>query len=147
LRADHRGHRREPEVKRALFRQLEGLCGEHCILASNTSSLSITSIAARLEHPNRLLGLHFFNPAPSWRWWKSFPAWPAIRPWPSACTTPPRPGAKPVHTRSTPGFIVNRVARPFYAESLRLLQEGAADCPPRCADARGRWFLPWARSS
>ncbi|MNQ52538.1 3-hydroxyadipyl-CoA dehydrogenase [compost metagenome] len=118
------------EVKRALFRQLEGICGEHCILASNTSSLSITSIAAQLDHPQRLLGLHFFNPAPVMALVEvvcglaSDPAlaeclYDTARAW----------GKKPVHTRSTPGFIVNRVARPFYAESLRMLQEGAADCP------------------
>ncbi|MGO4001803.1 3-hydroxyacyl-CoA dehydrogenase PaaH [Pseudomonas fluorescens] len=118
------------EVKRALFRQLEEICGEHCILASNTSSLSITSIAAQLRHPQRLLGLHFFNPAPVMALVEivsglaSAPAladclYDTARAW----------GKKPVHTRSTPGFIVNRVARPFYAESLRLFQEGAADCP------------------
>ena len=117
------------EVKRSLFRQLEELCDEHCILASNTSSLSITSIAAQLRHPQRLLGLHFFNPAPVMALVEivsglaSAPAlaeclYDTARAW----------GKKPVHTRSTPGFIVNRVARPFYAESLRLLQEGAADC-------------------
>ena len=67
------------EVKRGLFRQLESICGERCILASNTSSLSITSIAAQLSHPHRVLGLHFSTPHRSWRWWKSSPAWPAIR--------------------------------------------------------------------
>jgi 3-hydroxybutyryl-CoA dehydrogenase len=118
------------DVKRALFRQLEGICGAQCILASNTSSLSITSIGAQLDRPERLLGLHFFNPAPVMALVEivsglaSDPAmaeclYDTARAW----------GKKPVHTRSTPGFIVNRVARPFYAESLRLLQEGAADCP------------------
>lgn len=117
------------EVKRALFAQLESLCGEHCILASNTSSLSITRIAAGLKRPERLLGLHFFNPAPV------MPLVEIV----SGLTSDPGLagtlfdtakawGKQPVHTRSTPGFIVNRVARPFYAESLRLLQEGAADC-------------------
>jgi 3-hydroxybutyryl-CoA dehydrogenase len=118
------------EVKRALFRQLEEICGEHCILASNTSSLSITSIAAQLNHPQRLLGLHFFNPAPVMALVEivsGLASDPAL----AACLydTAKAWGKKPVHTRSTPGFIVNRVARPFYAESLRLLQEGAADCP------------------
>jgi len=117
------------EVKRDLFRQLESLCSESCILASNTSSLSITGIAAQLERPQRLLGLHFFNPAPIMALVEivsglaSDPAlaeclYDTARAW----------GKTPVHSRSTPGFIVNRVARPFYAESLRLLQEGAADC-------------------
>ncbi len=118
------------EVKRALFRQLESLCSERCILASNTSSLSITSIAAQLNHPERLLGLHFFNPAPIMALIEivsGLASDPAL----AECLydTAKAWGKKPVHTRSTPGFIVNRVARPFYAESLRLLQEGAADCP------------------
>ncbi len=117
------------EVKRALFRQLEELCDEHCILASNTSSLSITSIAAQLRHPQRLLGLHFFNPAPVMALVEivsGLASDPAL----AECLydTAKAWGKKPVHTRSTPGFIVNRVARPFYAESLRLLQESAADC-------------------
>ncbi|MFL8990253.1 3-hydroxyacyl-CoA dehydrogenase PaaH [Pseudomonas sp. QLc11A] len=118
------------EVKRALFRQLEGICGEHCILASNTSSLSITSIAAQLEHPERLLGLHFFNPAPVMALMEIVSGL-ASNPVLAECLydTAKAWGKKPVHTRSTPGFIVNRVARPFYAESLRMLQEGAADCP------------------
>lgn len=118
------------EVKRALFRQLEGICGEHCILASNTSSLSITSIAAQLDHPQRLLGLHFFNPAPVMALVEIVSGL-ASDPLLADCLydTAKAWGKKPVHTRSTPGFIVNRVARPFYAESLRLLQEGAADCP------------------
>ncbi|WLH37936.1 3-hydroxyacyl-CoA dehydrogenase PaaC [Pseudomonas sp. FP2196] len=117
------------EVKRALFAQLESLCGEHCILASNTSSLSITRIAASLKRPERLLGLHFFNPAP---------VMPLVEIVSGLASDPGLAGTlfdtakawgkQPVHTRSTPGFIVNRVARPFYAESLRLLQEGAADC-------------------
>jgi len=118
------------EVKRALFRQLEGICGEQCILASNTSSLSITSIAAQLERPQRLLGLHFFNPAPVMALVEivsGLASDPAL----ADClyATAQAWGKKPVHTRSTPGFIVNRVARPFYAESLRLLQESVADCP------------------
>jgi len=118
------------EVKRTLFRQLESICGERCILASNTSSLSITSIAAQLNHPQRLLGLHFFNPAPVMALVEivsGLASDPAL----AQCLydTAKAWGKKPVHTRSTPGFIVNRVARPFYAESLRLLQEGAADCP------------------
>jgi 3-hydroxybutyryl-CoA dehydrogenase len=118
------------EVKRALFRQLESLCGEHCMLVSNTSSLSITSIAAQLDHPQRLLGLHFFNPAPVMALVEIVSGL-ASDPSLAECLydTAKAWGKKPVHTRSTPGFIVNRVARSFYAENLRLLQEGAADCP------------------
>ncbi|MGF6094828.1 3-hydroxyacyl-CoA dehydrogenase PaaH [Pseudomonas sp. 18175] len=118
------------EVKRALFRQLEGICSAQCILASNTSSLSITRIAAQLERPQRLLGLHFFNPAPVMALVEivsGLASDPAL----ADClyATAKAWGKKPVHTRSTPGFIVNRVARPFYAESLRLLQEHVADVP------------------
>ncbi len=116
------------EVKRQLFMQLEALCSADCILASNTSSLSITRLAAELKRPQRMAGLHFFNPAPVM----------ALVEVISGLGTEPEVaqtlfetahawGKKPVHARSTPGFIVNRVARPFYAESLRLLQEGVAD--------------------
>jgi 3-hydroxybutyryl-CoA dehydrogenase len=117
------------QVKQDLLRQLEALCADDCILASNTSSLSITSLAAGLRRPQRVIGMHFFNPAPVM----------ALVEVVSGLATDPQLAARlyqlakawgkqPVHTRSTPGFIVNRVARPFYAESLRLLQEGAADC-------------------
>lgn len=116
-------------IKQELLRQLEARCADDCILTSNTSSLSITSLAAGLRHPERVIGMHFFNPAPLM----------ALVEVVSGLATPPTLattlydtarnwGKQPVHTRSTPGFIVNRVARPFYAESLRLLQEGAADC-------------------
>lgn len=117
------------EAKRELFRQLEGVCSERCILASNTSSLSITRIAAGLRQPERLLGLHFFNPAPVMPLVEVVSGL-ASDPQLAQCLydTALNWGKQPVHTRSTPGFIVNRVARPFYAESLRLLQEGAGDC-------------------
>lgn len=116
-------------VKQDLLRQLEALCATDCILASNTSSLSITSLAAGLKHPERVIGMHFFNPAPLMALVEivsglatapslAATLYDTARAW----------GKQPVHARSTPGFIVNRVARPFYAESLRLLQEGAADC-------------------
>ncbi|WP_044874343.1 3-hydroxyacyl-CoA dehydrogenase PaaH [Pseudomonas sp. LFM046] len=117
------------EVKRGLLRQLEALCGKDCILASNTSSLSITSLAAGLEHPGRVVGMHFFNPAPLMALVEIVSGL-ATDPSLAECLyeTANAWGKQPVHTKSTPGFIVNRVARPFYAESLRLLQEGAADC-------------------
>ena len=117
------------EVKRTLLRELEGICANDCILASNTSSLSITSIAAQLERPQRVLGLHFFNPAPVMALVEVVSG-RASDPALAECLydTAKAWGKKPVHTRSTPGFIVNRVARPFYAESLRMLQENVADC-------------------
>lgn len=116
-------------IKRQLFMRLEALCRPDCILASNTSSLSITGLAAGLAHPERLAGLHFFNPAPVM----------ALVEVVSGLGTAPEVaqalydtakawGKTPVQARSTPGFIVNRVARPFYAESLCLLQEGVASC-------------------
>ncbi|MFJ4352816.1 3-hydroxyacyl-CoA dehydrogenase PaaH [Pseudomonas sp. NPDC089428] len=117
------------QVKQQLLRQLEGLCQQDCILASNTSSLSITSLAAGLQRPQQVVGMHFFNPAPLMALVEivsGLATEPAIAS--TLYDTAKAWGKKPVHTRSTPGFIVNRVARPFYAESLRLLQEGAADC-------------------
>ncbi|AEB58894.1 3-hydroxyacyl-CoA dehydrogenase PaaH [Ectopseudomonas mendocina] len=117
------------EVKRSLLNKLEALCAPTCILASNTSSLSITSLAAGLKQPGRVIGMHFFNPAPLMALVEivsGLDSDPALAD--SLYATAKAWNKKPVHTRSTPGFIVNRVARPFYAESLRLLQEGASDC-------------------
>jgi len=117
------------EVKRGLLRELEAICGPDCILASNTSSISITAIAAGLQRPQRLVGMHFFNPAPLMALVEIVSGL-ATDPCLAAMlhATAAAWGKTPVHARSTPGFIVNRVARPFYAEGLRLLQEGAADC-------------------
>ena len=122
------------EVKRALFAELEGLLAEGAILATNTSSISVTAIGAGLKRPERLAGLHFFNPAP---------IMPLVEIVTGLATAPEVAeiltatakawGKHPVTARSTPGFIVNRVARPFYAEGLRLLLEGAAD--PATLDA------------
>ncbi|MGC5698688.1 3-hydroxyacyl-CoA dehydrogenase PaaC [Pseudomonas sp. NFXW11] len=116
-------------AKQQLFAELEALCTDDCILASNTSSLSITALAAGLRRPQRLLGLHFFNPAPLMALVEVVPGL-ASDPGIVQCLhqTLLDWGKQPVRARSTPGFIVNRVARPFYGESLRLLQEGAADC-------------------
>jgi 3-hydroxybutyryl-CoA dehydrogenase len=117
------------EAKRELFNALEALCRPDCILASNTSSLSITSLAAHLQHPERMAGLHFFNPAPVMALVEVVSGLATdARVADTLCETALSWGKQPVRTQSTPGFIVNRVARPFYAESLRLLQEGAADC-------------------
>jgi 3-hydroxybutyryl-CoA dehydrogenase len=115
-------------VKRSLFETLEGIVAPGAVLATNTSSISITALAAGLRHPGRVLGLHFFNPPPLM----------ALVEVVSGLETDPTVaaalhataaawGKRPVHARSTTGFIVNRVARPFYAEALRLLGEGAAD--------------------
>ncbi|MDD3434007.1 MAG: 3-hydroxyacyl-CoA dehydrogenase NAD-binding domain-containing protein, partial [Tepidiphilus sp.] len=117
------------EVKRALFASLEPLLPPKAILATNTSSLSITAIAATLARPERVVGMHFFNPPTRM---KLVEVVSGLATAPEVARTvrdtAVRWGKIPVMARSTPGFIVNRVARPFYAEALRVLAEGAADC-------------------
>ena len=116
------------EPKRALLAELEGVVGERAILASNTSSLSITALASGLAHPGRVLGMHFFNPAPVMRLVEVVTGLATDAPV-AACAmaTAEAWGKVAVQARSTPGFIVNRVARPYYGEALRLLEEQAAD--------------------
>lgn len=116
------------DIKQQVFAELESLCGQDTILASNTSSLSITAIGAALQRPERLVGMHFFNPAPVMKLVEVISGL-ATDPQVAACihATAATWGKTPVHARSTPGFIVNRVARPFYAEALRILQEGGCD--------------------
>ncbi len=115
-------------AKQKLFETLEVFLEPDAILASNTSSLSITALAAKLQHPERVVGMHFFNPAPRMalvevvRGLASAPRAVA-----TALATAEAWGKTAVEVRSTPGFIVNRVARPFYGEALRALAEGAAD--------------------
>ena len=115
------------DVKRALFKQLEGIVATDCVLATNTSSISVTAIANGLAHPERLVGMHFFNPVPLMKLVEVV----------SGLQTAPVVaeaifelskvwGKTPVHAKSTPGFIVNRIARPYYAETLALLLEQAA---------------------
>ncbi|SMH31404.1 3-hydroxyacyl-CoA dehydrogenase PaaH [Azospirillum agricola] len=121
-------------AKRALFTALEGVVSADCILATNTSSISIESIGAPLSRPERLAGLHFFNPAPLMALVevvRGRATDPAIAD--RLLATAAGWGKVPVLARSTPGFIVNRVARPFYAEALRVLAEGAAT--PAALDA------------
>jgi len=118
------------EVKKAIFDQLEDVTSNNCLLATNTSSLSVTAIAAACQLPERVLGLHFFNPAPVM---KLVEVVPAIQTAPAiieqACELMKSWGKLPVVAKDTPGFIVNRIARPFYGEALRLLEEGIADAP------------------
>ena len=117
------------KVKRSLFRELEAICGADCIMATNTSSISVTAIAAVLQRPERLVGMHFFNPAPLMALVEIVSGLATDRELASVLfDTAAAWGKTPVHAKSTPGFIVNRVARPYYAEALRLLHEGAADC-------------------
>lgn len=116
------------EVKRKVFAELESLCGPDTLLTSNTSSLSITSIAAKLERPERVAGMHFFNPAPVMKLVEVISGLATdTKAAEILYATAKKWGKVAVHASSTPGFIVNRVARPFYAEALRLLQEGAAE--------------------
>ncbi|MGA8258629.1 MAG: 3-hydroxyacyl-CoA dehydrogenase PaaH [Arenicellales bacterium] len=116
------------ETKRGIFTRLESICDAGSIFATNTSSLSITAIGAALERPERLVGMHFFNPAPVMKLVEVVSGAATDRGIAETLyATAAAWGKSPVHTRSTPGFIVNRVARPFYAEGLRLLEEGAAD--------------------
>ncbi|WP_408646115.1 3-hydroxyacyl-CoA dehydrogenase PaaH [Thauera chlorobenzoica] len=115
------------EVKQKLFRQLEELAGPQAILATNTSSLSITAMAAALARPERLAGMHFFNPAPRMALVEivsGLATDPAVAG--TLYDTAKAWGKTPVHASSTPGFIVNRVARPYYAEAQRVLAERAA---------------------
>ena len=116
------------EVKHKVFQNLEDTVSEDCILASNTSSLSIASIGSVLNHPSRVIGIHFFNPAP---------LMPLVEIIPAVQTSDEtKTNAKnlidswkkvTVFAKDTPGFIVNRVARPFYGEALRIYEEGVAD--------------------
>ncbi len=115
------------EVKQAVFRELEDICAETTVFASNTSSISITAVGAALQHPERLLGMHFFNPAPILKLVEVISGLATDHNIAqSIYDTAKRWGKRPVFAKSTPGFIVNRVARPFYAEGLRALEEGAA---------------------
>ncbi len=115
------------EIKKTVFKNIESIVSKYCILASNTSSLSIASIAAACEIPERVVGIHFFNPAPLMKLVEIIPAVQTadvvlnqakaiIDSW----------GKLTVLVKDTPGFIVNRVARPFYGEALRILEENIA---------------------
>lgn len=117
------------DAKQALLRTLEGIVAPAAILASNTSSLSIAALAGACTHKTRVVGVHFFNPAPVMPLVEIIPAI-TTAPDVTARATAYAAGWKKVTVLAsdTPGFIVNRVARPFYGESLRLLEEGVADC-------------------
>ncbi len=122
------------DAKRKLFADLEGIVDERCILATNTSSISVTAIAAPLRHPERLVGMHFFNPVPLMALVEVISGLATSKAVADTVyATAEAWGKDPVHAKSTPGFIVNRVARPYYAEALRLLLERAAD--PATLDA------------
>jgi 3-hydroxybutyryl-CoA dehydrogenase len=116
------------DIKKSVFSNLESIVNDDCILASNTSSLSIASIAAACEKANRVIGIHFFNPAP---------LMPLVEIIPAVQTSEKTTATSralidswrkvTVLVKDTPGFIVNRVARPFYGEALKIYEEGIAD--------------------
>jgi 3-hydroxybutyryl-CoA dehydrogenase len=118
------------DIKQSVFKTLEEVVSDDCILASNTSSLSIASIAGACKIPSRVVGIHFFNPAPLMKLVEIIPAIQTddnigaaakdlVDSW----------GKLTVIAKDTPGFIVNRVARTFYSEAIRILEEGFADVP------------------
>lgn len=122
------------DVKRALFAELEALLPDDAVIATNTSSISVTALARDMKRPERLVGMHFFNPVPLMKlvevvWGLGTDAAVAQAVFDLAA----RWGKVPVHARSTPGFIVNRIARPYYAEALMLLQDRATT--PEVIDA------------
>ena len=115
------------DIKKKVFAELESYVSESCIIASNTSSISITSLSADLLHPKRFIGIHFFNPAP---------LMPLVEVIPGLLTDENIPqemydlmkswGKVPVIAKDIPGFVVNRIARPFYGEALRIVEENLA---------------------
>lgn len=115
------------EIKTKVFTELENYVSESCIISSNTSSISITSLGAELKKPERFIGIHFFNPAP---------LMPLVEVIPSLLTENTLAekiynlmkewGKMPVIAKDIPGFIVNRIARPYYGEGLRIVEENIA---------------------
>jgi 3-hydroxybutyryl-CoA dehydrogenase len=122
------------QAKQALFQQLETLVADSAVLATNTSSISVTAIANGLRAPGRVVGMHFFNPVPLMKLVEVVSGLQtAEAAAESVFELARRWGKAPVHARSTPGFIVNRIARPYYAEALALLLERAT--MPQVLDA------------
>lgn len=116
------------EVKTSLFNQLAALNSDQTIFATNTSSLSVAAIAKELERPQRVAGLHFFNPAPVMKLVEVVKAEQTSNDTIDKLVKLTKTlGKTPVVCKDSPGFIVNRVARPYYIESLRLVEEDIAD--------------------
>ena len=116
------------KIKQNVFTEIEGIVDDKCIIATNTSSLSIASIAGACSHADRVVGIHFFNPAPLMPLVEIIPAvQTSTKTLTTAKSIIDSWGKVSVITKDTPGFIVNRVARPFYGESLRIYEEGIAD--------------------
>ncbi len=116
------------DIKKKVFQELESYVSKECIIASNTSSLSIASIASALQLPERCIGIHFFNPAPLMKLVEVIPAIQTSEATLQSSVETIKDWGKTVAIAiDTPGFIVNRVARPFYGEALRIYEEGIAD--------------------
>jgi 3-hydroxybutyryl-CoA dehydrogenase len=116
------------EIKKNVFKKLENIVKDETVLASNTSSLSITSIAAACKRPERVIGIHFFNPATILPLVEIIPAVQTHPDLADKCKSLIVSWKKvPVIAKDTPGFIVNRIARPFYGEAIRIYEEGIAD--------------------
>ncbi len=132
------------EVKKALFAQLAEVCPPQTLLTTNTSSISITAIAAEVKNPERVAGLHFFNPAPVMKLVEVVSGLAtAAEVVEQLCELTLSWGKQPVRCHSTPGFIVNRVARPYYSEAWRALEEQVAvTCSVFNAFWQERRFLP-----
>jgi len=114
-------------IKQTVFKELSNILSDDAIVASNTSSLSITAIANSYKHPSQFLGLHFFNPAPLMPLVEVIPGLQSNEDVVSSCYQLMKSWKKiPVIAKDTPGFIVNRVARPFYGEALRIVEEQIA---------------------
>jgi 3-hydroxybutyryl-CoA dehydrogenase len=128
------------EVKQDLFKKLEAIISEDAILATNTSSLAVTAIAAGVRHQERVVGMHFFNPAHIMKLVEVIQGYrtsdEVVQRTIDICR---ELGKVPARAKDTPGFIVNRVARNFYGESFRIMGEGAAtfDQIDRCLKAVG----------
>ena len=127
-------------VKSRVFADLEGIVANETVLATNTSSLSVAGIAAATEHPERVVGMHFFNPVPTMRLVEVVAGRSTD---PSAVSRveemAEQLGKTPIRVSDTPGFVVNRVARPFYLEALRLVEAGGEPGPIDAA-IRGAGF-------
>lgn len=123
------------EIKTKVFQQLEEIVSDECIISSNTSSISITSLSSELKNLKRFIGIHFFNPAPLMPLVEVIPGLLTEKTLANEITTLMESWGKiPVIAKDVPGFIVNRIARPFYGEALRIAEENIAT-PEQVDDA------------
>ncbi len=120
----------QADIKRSLYEALEGIVPLETLIASNTSSISITALAASMRYPERFAGLHFFNPAHIMKLVEVISGMKTAPATISALTTFAETlGKTPVEAKDVPGFIVNRVARNYYLEAMRIAMEGGATIP------------------